>query len=162
MRKIKLKNNTLNLFNENSSNSNQNSVRITYDFQNVVLPNQEINNVAKIIEKNFLFVYDFYSSNIDNNIKEISTSFVEEISIKIVLNYLYMYNMWRISYKNQSNLILDFDEKDFHNPDTADIIFDYSKKKYPNDWLEKSAAILGKDKASTLQYYRERKLSNNK
>lgn len=161
-RGIKLKSLTLKLFNENGILSKQNSVRVISDTENVILANQAISNVVQIIEKNFLFVYDFYTSRVGNNLSKIDALDIEVISIKIVLGYLYMYNMWRNTYKNKANLSLDFDKKDFSHPATADIIFYYFKKKYPNHWIEKSAVLLGMSESKTSRYYKGRELFYNK
>ncbi len=128
----------------------------------MILPNQEIDNVAQIIEKNFRFVYNFFASRVDNNSSTIDALDVEEISIKVVLTYLYIYNMWRNTYKNKENLSLDFNKKDLSDPETADIIFFYFKTKYPNNWLEKSAILLGMSESEVSKYYQKRELYYNK
>lgn len=38
---------------------------------------------------------------------------------------------------------LTFKAKDFDNPSTHDIIFNYFKTKYPNKWEEKCSILIG-------------------
>lgn len=162
MKEITLKNITLKLLDEINILNKQNAVRVISDTQNVILSNQEIYNVEQIIEKNFRVVYDFYASKAKNKTREISALDIETISVQIVLEYLYMYNMWRNNYKNKADLSLEFDKKDFSSPKTADVIFYYCRKKYPNNWLKNSAILLGISQVRASLYYKERESFYNK
>lgn len=65
-------------------------------------------------------------------------------------------------YKKQENKDLKFNEKDFSNPSTHDIVFNYFKTKYPNDWKEKCAVLLGMGLSELNAYYKTRESFYNK
>ncbi len=73
-----------------------------------------------------------------------------------------MYNSWRSMYKKQENKDLRFNEKDFNNPSTHDMLFHYFKTKYPNDWEEKCAILIGKELTEMKTYYKTREEFYNK
>lgn len=150
MREIKLENITLNLYGENSS------VRVKSNSENTILHNQSIESVAALVRNNFDEVYSYYKSKAVNNSDLVD---VNTVSISIVLQYLYMYNSWRNTYKDKANIInldLRFNEKDFSNPTTFDIIMSFYRKKYPQDWIEKCHTLLEMTVAELKSYYEER------
>jgi hypothetical protein len=56
-------------------------------------------------------------------------------------------------YKKHENIDLRFNSKDFDNPSTHDIIFNYLKPRYPKDWEEKCSALLGMSIDQLRTYY---------
>jgi hypothetical protein len=156
MKEIKIENITLSLSNEGGN------VRVKSDKENVILPNQNIDTVAELIEHNFNVVVSHYKLMIDKGKKEFDFSDINFVGISIVLYYLYMYNSWRSMYKKQENRDLKFIEKDFSHPSTHDIVFNYFKTKYPSDWEEKCTVLLGMEVAELKAYYKTREESYNK
>ncbi|WP_293917942.1 MULTISPECIES: hypothetical protein [unclassified Sphingobacterium] len=156
MKEIKIENITLGLSSEGMN------VRVKSNKENLVLSNQNIDNVAELIEHNFNIVSNHYKLIIDREKKEFDLKDINFISISIVLHYLYMYNSWRVMYKKQENKDLRFNENDFSNPSTHDIVFNYFKTKYPNDWEEKCAVLLGIELNKLNTYYKIRERFYNK
>ncbi len=156
MKEIKIENITLSLLSEAAN------VRVKSNKENLILFNQNIDNVVELIQYNFDIVANHYKSMIDREKKEFDIKDINFISISIVLHYLYMYNSWRAMYKKQENNDLRFNEKDFSNPSTHDIVFDYFKTKYPNDWEKKCAVLLGMDLSELNAYYKTRESFYNK
>ncbi|QQT24856.1 hypothetical protein [Sphingobacterium spiritivorum] len=156
MKEIKIENITLGLSSEGMN------VRVKSNKENLVLSNQNIDNVAELIEHNFNVVSNHYKLIIDREKKEFDLKDINFISISIVLHYLYMYNSWRVMYKKQENKDLRFNENDFSNPSTHDIVFNYFKTKYPNDWEEKCAVLLGIELNKLNTYYKIREIFYNK
>ncbi|HWZ04672.1 MAG TPA: hypothetical protein VNX40_13740 [Mucilaginibacter sp.] len=138
-------------------------VRVKSNTDNVILINQSVDNIANIIKLNFNVVNGFYNSRIANKpIETVELADINQISITIVLRYLYMYNSWRTIYKNKANQDLRFDTEDFGNPSTSDIIFSFYRKKYPNNWETPSSILLGITREELKKYYNEREKFYNK
>lgn len=154
MKEIKIENITLSLSSEDDK------VRVTSKKEDVILSNQNIDIVSELIKRNFDIVYNHYKMMGEN--KEFDFNDIAIISISIVLHYLYMYNSWRSMYKNQENRNLRFSEKDFNNPSTHDIMFNYFKTKYPIDWEERCSILLGMKSGELKAYYKTREDFYNK
>lgn len=138
------------------------NIRVKSDKNNVLFFNQEIDTLYNLIEHNFNIVNSHYKLMIDATKVMFHPEDINEISISIVLYYLYMYNSWRSMYKKQENKDLRFYEKDFTNPSTHDIIFNYLKSKYPKNWEEKSALLIGVELNDLRIYYKRRQDFYNK
>jgi hypothetical protein len=65
-------------------------------------------------------------------------------------------------YAKQENRDLRFIEKDFSNPSTHDIVFNYFKTKYLINWEEKCAVLLGMEVPELKAYYKTREDFYNK
>ncbi len=156
MKKIKLGNITLSLLSEDYN------VRIRLGKEDILFANQNVDTVAVLVENNFNVVINHYKLMIDKGQKEFNFEDISFVSISIVLYYLYMYNSWRTLYKKQENKDLKFYEKDFSNPSTYDIVFNYFKAKYSNDWEAKCAVLLGMKLDELKAYYKTRENFYNK
>lgn len=156
MKEIKIENITLSLSNEGGN------VRVKSNKKDIILSNQIIDTVSELIRHNFNVVNRHYRIMVEKATAEFDYSDVTLISIAITLHYLYLYNSWRSMYKNQENRDLKFNEKDFSHPFTHDILFNYFKTKYPNDWEDKCAVLLGMELSKLKAYYKTREDYYNK
>lgn len=111
---------------------------LTSSFINRPFPNQTIENLRNLILNNYKIVKDYYEPKTEN---VIPIEDLNNICLKIVLDRLHMYNMWRIWYKKQENRNLTFDKKDFDHPDLEDVIMLYLRDKYPLDYKGKCELI---------------------
>lgn len=153
MKEIKLENATLNLLEDT------NNVRIKSGKDNIVLNNQNIESVATLVRNNFDIVYNYYKSKSTNNTDLID---INKVSVSIVLHYLYIYNTWKNTYKNKTDLDLRFNKQDLNNPTTLDIIMSFYRKKYAINWIEKCNLLLGMTVEELQNYYEEREKFYNK
>ena len=139
------------------------AIRVIAPKQNVILASQNIENVIQIIEENFSIVDSFYLKRIEDNPQ---TTFVlddiHRLSVSIVLNYLYMYNMWRVQYRRKKYQDLRFKQDDFKNPSTNDIIFHFYKYNYPGDWEIKCSVLMAMELVDLKRYYEGREQFYNK
>jgi hypothetical protein len=134
-------------------------VRVISGGSNVILPNQDLRNVFAIIENNYKFLSNYYTDISSSKIEAID---IKLICIKIVLHYLYMYNMWRQIYENEKDRDLKFIKEDLFHPQTYDIIFDYFKLKHPNNWIDKSSIMMKMSIDECLKIYTARELFLNR
>lgn len=154
MKDVQLGNTNLGLISENLN------VRVISDTENVLLKNQSIEQVRQLLADNYAIVYRHYSSKSLCSSEDLEN--VNKVSISIVLHYLYMYNNWRNTYRNMQDFDLRFNDKDFANPTTFDIIVNYYKKRYPYDWIRKCNRLLGMSAKELQKYYEEREKFYNK
>jgi hypothetical protein len=158
MKEIKIENIILSLSSEGGD------VRVKSNKEDVILSNQDVDVVSELIVYNFNVVNNHYKKMIEKAKEKFDYSDVTPINIVIVLHYLYLYNSWRSMYHKQENRDLKFNEKDFTNPSTYDIVFNHFKIKYPNDWEDRCAILLGMGLSELKAYYNTREdfiTSNN-
>lgn len=156
MKEFKIENITLSLYNEG------NNVRVKSDKEDVILFNQNIDNVLELIKYNLSVVINHYKIMIDKAKDNFDFEDVYSVSIAIVLYYLYIYNSWRSMYSKQENKDLRFNTKDFSEPSTHDIVFNYFKTRYPSNWENKCAVLFGMAIAELKDYYKTREDFYNK
>jgi hypothetical protein len=157
MKTITLGEITLTLFQEGSD------VRIVSESGKLVLSEQTIEAVSSILEEIFVTVKMYYDSRSTSNpAVEFQSRDIEQVSLSIVLEYLYMYNSWRRMYKKQENISLRFRQEDFNKPSTHDVLFSYYREKYPKTWEEKCAVLLAMNIEELCSYYKSREAYYNK
>ena len=113
----------------------------TQNNDNVILLNQTVPSVEKIVKENFEFVKAYYQAQ-PGVVTFIDERDLSSISLKIVLRYLYMYNAWRTVYKEHENRDLMFLAKDFESPSTGDLIISYFRNEYPDNYSAKCELML--------------------
>jgi hypothetical protein len=106
---------------------------------NLFLENQTLKETIEIIEKNYEIVKNYFQLRTGTIIELID---LKQICLKIVFNYLYMYNLWRGMYRREKHRDLTFLPKDFDHPQTDDIIIQFFKEKYPNNYADKCEVML--------------------
>ena len=84
---------TFNIYLEGSS------IRVKSPEKNIILRNQNIETVAKLIDTNFKIVSGYYREMIKDNARKFELPDLNRMCFAIVTYYLYMYNMWRNTYK---------------------------------------------------------------
>jgi hypothetical protein len=99
MKEIKLENITLSLLGEGGD------VRVKSNKENIVLSYQSIDTVSELIKHNFDVVSSHYKLMISETKDKFDFEDIDQVSITIVLYYLYMYNSWRSMY-SQNRVVL--------------------------------------------------------
>lgn len=155
LKKIRLENIDADLVQENDN------VRVVVNGRVVLLRQQTVAALAPIIEQNFMMVNSYYLARVSDNALFDHVD-IRTVSLSIVLNYLFMYNNWRIQYKRKKYDDLGFKKDDFDHPSTHDIIFWYFRQKYPADWDKKCSVLLGMTLVELRSYYERREQYYNK
>ena len=109
---------------------------------NVILKDQTASSVEAIVRENFQIVKSYYQAK-PGVLGSIDKHDLSVVILKIVLDYLYMYNMWRKLYKEQQDRDLRFLVEDFAHPRTSDTIIWYFKNKFPKNYSAKCELMLG-------------------
>jgi len=135
------------------------SLRLSTRVGCYLVRNQTYKETKSVIKKNYGIVKDYYQGKANSLITEID---LESFSLKIVLNYFYMYNMWRTMYKREKNRDLTFLPKDFEHPTTSYLIINYFQRKYPNNYTDKCELLLNMSSDRFLEYMRFKKQFDNK
>lgn len=136
------------------------SIRVISGDINALLENQNISTVSELIKHNLKTIKDYYLARTSNI--QVSSLDILQVSIKIMINHLYIYNSWRNKYERQINRDLKFNEKDFDDSQTYDVVLYYFKSKYPTDWEEICSALLNMDIYRLREYYKGREQYYNK
>ncbi|MEO6978890.1 MAG: hypothetical protein ABI113_10950 [Mucilaginibacter sp.] len=124
-----------------------------------VVHNQTSEETKSVIEKNYKIVKDYYRGKTNPLITEID---LKNLSLKIVLNYFSMYNMWRTMYKREKNRDLTFLPKDFEHPTTSYLIINYFKKQYPDNYADKCELLLNMSSDQFSEYMKFKRQFDNK
>jgi hypothetical protein len=127
----------------------------THNDDNIILPNQTMDSVENIVKENFQIVKSYYQAKLGVS-ASVDKHDINAVSLKIVLYYLYMYNMWRKMYENHRDRDLKFLAKDFENPNTSDRIIWYFKKKYPKSYSAKCELMLSLSPDEFKRYEKKR------
>jgi hypothetical protein len=114
-------------------------IRLKTDVDNLFLENQTLKETKEVIEKNYKIVKNHFQLRTGAIVESID---LKQICLKIVFYYLYMYNLWRRMYKREANRDLTFLSKDFDHPQTDDIIIQFFKEKYPNNYADRCEVML--------------------
>jgi hypothetical protein len=113
------------------------------------LPGQTLAEATDTIQKNFESVKAHYGKLASETIPPDE---LNEVCLKIVLHYFYLYNSWKYSNEKEKDRDLTFLPKDFQHPNTYDLIINYFKNKYPKDYAIKCASLIEKTADELLKY----------
>lgn len=113
------------------------------------LPGQSLEETRRIITGNFEMVREMYAIASSN---AISDEDLNEVSLRVVIYYFYLYNSWKGIYEKEKNRDLTFLEKDFTHPYTYDRVIQFFRNKYPADYADKCAALLAMASDEVLKY----------
>ncbi|MHB0987801.1 MAG: hypothetical protein ACYC3P_03935 [Bellilinea sp.] len=127
----------------------------TQNNDNVILQNQTMTSVENIVRENFEIVKSHYQAKLGVAIL-IDERNLGIISLKIVLHYLYIYNMWKKAYKDHKDQDLVFLAEDFESPSTGDMIIWYFKNEYPENYSAKCELMLAMS-ADEFKAYEKRR-----
>ena len=116
-----------------------NCIRLKTNNENWLIPNQTIEETKYILEKNYQIVKNYFLPKVGS---KITHEDLENVSLKIVIQYFQMYNHWRTMYNREIKRDLTFIEKDFEHPYTSDAIVNYFKSKYPDNFSGKCEIML--------------------
>lgn len=119
---------------------NKHGLQLTTADGKLLLPGQTFAETMDIIHRNFEILKSQYLKTASSTIETVE---LNEVCLKIVLFFFGIYNSWKYSNEKQKDLDLTFQPKDFNHPYTQDIVVQYFKNKYPNDYAGKCGSILG-------------------
>ena len=117
------------------------------------LPGQNISETTEHLQSSFEIIQKHFIKPSED---KINAEDLNEICLKIVVYYFYLYNSWRTSNPNKKSIDLNFLKKDFDHPYTYDIIIQYFKNKYPEDYEHKSSVMLDIPVEKLLKYEYDR------
>jgi hypothetical protein len=131
-----------------------NGLRLTTQTgQSLLLANVTFKEAHSVITHNYQIVKAHFEPNLHGII---STTHHEAVSLKIVLHYFYLYQMWRSLYEEEKNNDLSFREKDFDHPGTIDTVIAHFKWAYPKQYAPYCQTYLGMTNHQFHEYEKSR------
>jgi hypothetical protein len=128
-------------------------IRLQTDSENILLVDQSFEVIEPIVLQNFDIVRKQYQRNAA---ALLSDNELDELAIKIAFSYLALYNTWRTVYPKEKDRDLTFLPKDFDSPMTYDLVTAYIRKKFPKDYREKCAVVIGISVEEYMSYEKAR------
>jgi len=128
---------------------NQYGLQLETAHETLPLPGQTLAEATDTLQKNFESVKAHYSKLAPETILPDE---LNEVCLKIVLHYFYLYNAWKYSNEKEKDRDLTFLPKDFQHPNTYDLIIHCFKHKYPKDYATKCASLIEKTADAVLKY----------
>lgn len=128
-------------------------IRLKTATDDLPLPGQTIAETMETVRINFETVQEKYKKSATD---KIDMDELNEVCLKIVLHYFYLYNTWKETNEKEKDRDLAFLPKDFSHPYTFDIVIQYFKNKYPTDYAGKCAAMLDMQVDKLLKYEYDR------
>ena len=133
---------------------NQYGLRLNALEDEYPLPGQTLEETREMVTKNFGTVKEKFGKASSNAIPDAE---LHEVCLGIVLYYFYLYNSWKRQYEKEKDRDLGFLETDFKHPYTYDRVIQYFKRRYPNDYAVKCAALLELTAEQVLAYEAQRR-----
>ena len=124
---------------------NSQDVKALFDGKGVLFMNQSIPILSEVLLQNFNSVNSYFKVNAEKYDGNFDLDDIEKISIEIVLDYLYIYNIWKNKYTRPKYQDLSFKDEDFTDSRTFDIVTSYYKEKFRDSWKTYSTELLGMD-----------------
>jgi hypothetical protein len=134
-------------------------IRVICEHGNVILPDQTTSVVQELIGINHKIVKDHYAKE---SFGKIEAPDLGGVSLRIVLSYLYMYNIWRGIYPKERKRDLKFLTEDFEHPQTYDLIIDFFRKKYPEGYSEKCELLMNMTPEKFRDYEKSRRFFHDR
>ncbi len=131
-------------------------IKVDSDSDSILLENLHSDEVVKIINKNYDIVKAHYYSKVKN---EVDITDLKKVCLKIVLRFLHIINIRIRSNKKKINPIITL--KCIDNPQMDDIIIQFFKDKYPNDYTNKCEVMLEMSIEMFKAYEKNRQDFNN-
>ncbi|PTQ95030.1 hypothetical protein C8P68_106245 [Mucilaginibacter yixingensis] len=125
------------------------AVRLVTEEGSFLFANQTIKETADTIEKNYQVVKAYFEPRIGN---EVVVADIKDVSLRIVLHYFYMYNLWRRLYKKEASRDLSFRKEDFEGTTTARCIRQFFKNKYPDRYTGMCMQVLKMSHQEFINY----------
>ena len=122
---------------------------------NLLLEHVTLKETRDVVTGNYGIVKAFYSKRAGD---KIAASDLEVVSLKIVLHYFYMHQLWRATQKKKKDRDLAFILKDLEHPSTTDEIISHFKLNYPKDYTSRCKIMLGMTTAQIKAHEKSRQL----
>ena len=118
--------------------------------------------VAEYLQENFIFLEETFNKTAYTSDSLVSQEDVNNIYYSISTYFMHMYNNWNNIYKKAVKKSLLLSSSDLKSASMIDVVSAYFKNKQDNDWMLKSANVLGMPELEFIEKYSEREKYYNK
>jgi hypothetical protein len=119
----------------------------------LLLAHVTMEETKELVTRNYQLVKQHYQ---EMGAHKVAAEDLATLSLKIVLHYFYMYQLWRSLYKKEKNRDLGFLTSDLQHPQTWDMVIAYFKTRSPKNYSEPCKTLLGLDTEKFIAYEKGR------
>ena len=120
-----------------------NGSRVLLLQRSVLFRNLGAAETARVIDEAMKKVIPWLDANVSASGLAIEQRHIEEVALRVVLSWLYMYNLWRSLYPEHRNHPLTVGSHELRQAQTFDQCYDYCKHVFGADFRRYVAALLG-------------------
>ncbi len=132
------------------------NIQVLTEDTNVLFVKQKSDVLRKIINQAMAVASSHYQNRVATSGIDFTEREIQEISLKVVLHNLYVYNMWKNDYPKYHDLELKVTVEDLKHPQSEDQCYFYCKKKYGADYSSYTAALNGQTREQFESWERGR------
>ena len=111
--------------------------------RSVLFRNLGAAEAARVIDEAMKRVIPWLDANVSASGLAIEERHIEEAALRVVISWLYMYNLWRSTYPDRGNQPLTIGSDELRHAQTFDQCYDYCKNAFGADFRRYVAALLG-------------------
>lgn len=117
--------------------------RVLLGERSVLFPKLAPAEAARAIDEAMKTVIPWLDANVSASGLSIEQRHIEEAALRVVLSWLYMYNLWRSTYPEHRNHPLTIGSHELRQAQTFDQCYDYCGNVFGADFRRYVAALLG-------------------
>jgi len=117
--------------------------RVRFADRSALFSNLPTDGVRRAINDAMQTVLPYFAANAAKSELAIEPRQVEEVSFRVIVSWLSMYNNWRSFYPDHRSQPLTVGAKELRAPRTFDECYDYCKKLFGAEFHRYVAALLG-------------------
>jgi hypothetical protein len=120
------------------------STRIIGKNVNVFFGGHEPAHLQEVVEESMNRAFAFYKKSLTAARVDIPSIELAELSLRVVLHHLYVYDGWIKTYEKYKDLPFKVSQEDFGHTQSVEICTAFCKEKYKSSYIVYSAALAGK------------------
>ena len=133
-----------------------NDSRVLVAGNNVIFANIDENSLREHINHAVAVAVRHFAANLDNSETSINTEHLEQLAIKVALNHLYIYNMWKHTYDEHRDIELRISTDDMESVNTRDAVRFFCEDEFGLSYADTAAALLGMTRQAFVKWEERR------
>lgn len=123
--------------------NDEEGARVRFGNRSALFRNLPVDAVRRAINDAMQATVPYFAANAAKSEVAIEPRQVEEVSFRVVVSWLSMYNNWRALYPEHRNQPLTVGAEELRHPQTFDQCYDYCREVFGPEFRRYVAALLG-------------------